>query len=162
MRPILYLSAAFLSTILTSWMANAADNATSEIIGLTRAALDRWGKGDIQGPLELYAPDITYFDPYQEKRVDGIEAMKKIYAPVAGKLKIGRYDMIDPKVQRHGDVAILTFNLIDDVILAPDGPGNVRVPWNCTQVYARIDRKWRVVSEHWSFIKPEPKTTPIR
>jgi uncharacterized protein (TIGR02246 family) len=163
LRPIWYLAGAtFLSVILPQYKGNAADDAASEIIALTRAALDRWGKGDIQGPLELYAPDITYFDPYQEKRVDGIDAMKKIYAPVAGKLKIGHYDMIDPKVQRFGDVAILTFNLIDDVIQAPDRRGNFRQQWNITQIYARIDGKWRVVSEHYSFIKPEPKTTPIR
>src|SRR5215472_9670390 len=156
MRPILYLAGAgLLSIIGTSWIASAAGDSAGEFIALTRAALDRWGKGDIQGLLDLYAPDVTYFDPVQEKRVDGIEAMRRIYAPFAGKLKIGHYEMIDPKVQRYGEVAILTFNLVDDVVQRPDGPGNVRVPWNCTQVYARIQGKWKVVSEHWSFIKPE-------
>jgi ketosteroid isomerase-like protein len=163
MRPILYLSGAtFLSIILTSWIASSAGNSAGEIIALTRAALNRWGKGDIRGPLELYAPDITYFDPLQEKRVDGIEAMREIYAPLAGKLKIGHYEMIDPKVQRYGDVAILTFNFVDDVIQAPGSPGNIKVRWNCTQVYVRMNGNWRVVSEHWSFVKPEPKITPIR
>ena len=163
MRPIVYLAgAALLSATATLRTASAAGDPANEFVALTRAALDRWGGGDIQGPLELYAPDITYFDPLQEKRIDGIEAMRKIYAPLAGKLKIGRYEMIDPKVQRYGGVAILTFNLVDDVIWAPESPGNVRVSWNCTQVYARINKKWRVVSEHWSFIKPEPKTIPIR
>ena len=32
-----------------------------EILMLERAALDRWGKGDPGGFLELYAADITYF-----------------------------------------------------------------------------------------------------
>lgn len=162
MRPILYLSAAVLLMTLAALKANSADDVAGEIIAMTRAALDRWGKGDIQGPLELYARDITYFDPIQEKRVDGIEAIRKIYAPFAGKLKIGHYEMLDPKVQRYGDTAILTFNLTDDVIEQPGGPGHIRVPWNCTQVWTRINGKWRVVHEHWSFIKPEPKTLPIR
>ena len=160
MRPILYLTAATLLLTISS-KGGAADDVSRQIIAQVRAALDRWGKGDIQGPLELYAPGITYFDPLQEKRVEGIEAMRKIYAPVAGKLKIGHYEMIDPKVQRYGDIAILTFNLLDDVIQQPNGPSNIRVPWNCTQVWALIDGKWRVVHEHWSFIKPEPKTVPI-
>src|SRR5690349_17375351 len=116
MRPILYLSAAMLLMTLAALKANSANDVAGEIIAMTRAALDRWGKGDIQGPLELYAQDITYFDPLQEKRVDGIEAIRKIYAPFAGKLKIGHYEMLDPKVQRYGHTAILTFNLTDDVI----------------------------------------------
>ncbi len=162
MRPIWYLvGATFLSLMLTAYKGSAAEDAASEIIALTRAALDRWGKGDTQGLLDLYAPAVTYFDPYQEKRVDGIEALKKIYAPLAGKFKIGHYEMVDPKVQRQGDIAILTFNLIDDVVQAPDGAQKFRVSWNCTQVYARLGGKWRIVSEHWSFVKPEPKTTPI-
>lgn len=37
------------------------------LIAQVRAALDRWGKGDIEGPLELYASDFTYFDPYAGK-----------------------------------------------------------------------------------------------
>jgi len=162
MRPILYLTTAtFFLMALTSSEGSAAEDVALKIITMTRAALDRWGKGDIQGPLELYDPGITYFDPLQEKRVDGIEAMRKIYAPIAGKLRIGHYEMIDPKVQMYGEIAILTFNLIDDVIQAPSGPSNIRQPWNCTQVWAHKDGKWRVVHEHWSFIKPDPKTMPI-
>src|SRR5262249_39400656 len=35
------------------------------------AALERWGKGDPDGFLEIYADEITYFDLTQERRVDG-------------------------------------------------------------------------------------------
>ena len=155
-------AATLLSLMMASCKGSATEDAAGEIIALERAALDRWGNGDIQGPLDLYSPDITYFDPFQEKRVDGIEAMRKLYAPIAGKLKIGRYEMTDPKVQQHGDVAILTFNLMDYVIRQPGGPGNVKVPWNCTEVYVRTGGKWNVIHEHWSFIKPGPVSTPIR
>ena len=160
-RRIFFGAAASLLVMMVSCKGSASDDG-GEIIARVRAALDRWGNGDIQGPLDVYAPGITYFDPFQEKRVEGIEAMRKLYAPIAGKLKIGRYEMIDPKVQRHGDVAVLTFNLVDYVIRQPDGPGNVRVPWNCTQVYVRTGGKWSVIHEHWSFIKPQPVNTPIR
>ena len=36
------------------------------IIALERGALDRWGRGDPQGYLDLYARDVTYFDPMRE------------------------------------------------------------------------------------------------
>src|SRR6266567_2210218 len=55
---------------------------SKSIIALERGALDRWGKGDPQGYLELYAPDITYFDPTQERRVDGAAAMQTLYGPI--------------------------------------------------------------------------------
>src|SRR5436189_4106612 len=82
------------------------------IIALERGALDRWGKGDPQGYLEIYAPELTYFDPLQEKRIDGLDAMKEMIAPYTGKIRVDRFDMIDPKVQHHGDIAVLTFNLL--------------------------------------------------
>jgi hypothetical protein len=44
-----------------------------------------------------------------------------------------RYDMIDPQVQRHGDVALLTFNLVNYGKL-PDAPERVLARWNSTEV----------------------------
>jgi hypothetical protein len=35
---------------------------------MERAALDRWGKGDPEGYLELMARDVTYFDPTSSDR----------------------------------------------------------------------------------------------
>src|SRR5436853_7519785 len=94
----------------------ARDNFKPEtIISLERAALDRWFNGDPQGYLETYAPEVTYFDPSQEKRVDGSDAMRKFLTPITGMIKGGRYEMIDPKVQHHGSVAILSYNLFSYV-----------------------------------------------
>jgi uncharacterized protein (TIGR02246 family) len=151
-----------LSIMLASCRAESSEDALGELLAQARAALDRWGKGDIEGPLSCYAPEITYFDPSQEKRVDGIDALRKVYEPVAGKLEIARYEITGAKVQRYGDVAILTLNLTNDVVKQPGGPGNVRYAWNCTQVNVRQGGKWRVVHEHWSFIKPEPKTVALQ
>jgi ketosteroid isomerase-like protein len=119
-----------------------------DIIALERAALDRWGVGDPQGFLDVYAREITYFDIGVERRLDGHAAMSSYYRPLFGKIKIPRYEMIDPKVQRHGEVAVLTYNLKSDS-LQPDGK-QVTVHWNSTAVYARIDREWRMIHSHWS------------
>jgi ketosteroid isomerase-like protein len=125
------------------------------IIDLERGALDRWGKGDPQGYIEIFADEITYFDPMQAKRIDGLEAMRAFLAPITGKVKVDRYEMIGPKVQRHGEVAVLTFNLVSHG-RSPEGVART-MAWNSTETYALIDGKWKIIHSHWSFTKPELK-----
>lgn len=126
-----------------------------KIIAMEKTALDRWGKGDPQGYLETYAPEITYFDPAREKRADGIQAMKDYLAPIAGKINVSRYEMIDAKVQRLGDVAVLSYQLNSHAIMPNGSPLTVR--WNSTKVYGLFDGQWKLFHDHWSFIKPELK-----
>src|SRR5262249_49065766 len=126
------------------------------IVALERGALDRWGKGDPGGYLEIMAPEVTYFDPFQPARVDGLEAMKALLAPLNGKIRVDRYEMIRPNVQRHGDVALLTFNLVS-YQKQPDGTEKAAARWNSTETYARIGGAWRLIHSHWSFLQPELK-----
>jgi ketosteroid isomerase-like protein len=104
------------------------------------------------------ATDVTYFDPVQDKRVDGIEAMKKMLAPITGKITVSRFDMIDPKVQRHGDSALLTFNLVS-YVTQPDGKERAIARWNSSELYGRVNGQWRIVHSHWSYIRPDLKQT---
>ena len=119
-----------------------------EVIALERAALDRWGAGDPSGFLETYASEITYFDAGTERRIDGRAAMADYYRPFTGKIKISGYAMLNPQVQQHGKIALLTYNLRSDV-LQPDGK-HTTVRWNSTAVYVRIGREWKTVHSHWS------------
>ena len=121
---------------------------TDEVIALERSALDRWGKGDPKGFLEIYAPEITYFDAGVERRLDGHAALVDYLRPITGKVKVSRYEMINPKVQRHGDVKVLTYNLRSEAV-QPDGK-QVTVRWNSSSVYARIGGQWKVIHSHWS------------
>lgn len=132
--------------------------APEKIIALERTALDRWGKGDPQGYLETYAPDITYFDPARDNRADGIQAMKDYLTPITGKVKVARYEMIDPKVQAMGDAAVLSYQLISHAIMPDGSPFTAR--WNSTKVYKRIGSDWKLAHDHWSFTKPELKNPP--
>jgi len=132
-----------------------------EIVALERAALDRWVRLDPQGYIDLFAPEMTYFDPQRDKRIDGADAMKAALAPIKD-LKLPftnpRYDMIDPHLQTHGDVALLTFNLVSHGTLP--GKGEIVVArWNSTEVYARLQGKWRIIHSHWSYTKPELKAS---
>ena len=90
------------------------------IVALERGAMDRWGKGDPGGYLDLYTSDLTYFDPSQARRVDGLAALTKAFEPIRGKVKIDRYEMIAPKVQRGESMALLTYNLVTQG-RGPDG-----------------------------------------
>jgi ketosteroid isomerase-like protein len=123
------------------------------IVALERGALDRWGKGDPQGYFEIMAPDQTYFDPMTAKRIDGQDALKKYITPFTGKIKIEKIEMIDPRVQRSGDVAVLTFNLVSHGAQMDGGP-KTTVRWNATEVYQRLSGSWRIVHSHWSYVTP--------
>jgi len=153
-----------LAAAAVSMLASASQRAPGsfdpkEIISLERAALDRWGRGDPQGYLEIMAPEVTYFDPSTDKRIDGLPALRAMIEPYTGKIKIDRYEMVNPRVQHHGDVALLTFNLLNYRKL-PDGTEQVALRWNSTETYERVGGSWRIIHSHWSFVKPELKNPP--
>ena len=115
------------------------------IITMERAALDRWGNGDPSGFLEICAPDVVYFDPGQETRIDGREALGKYYEAIRGKVSIDRYELLNPLVQQIGDAAVLTFNFVSY------GRDEDEYRWNCTEVYRRSGKQWQIIQTHWSF-----------
>jgi hypothetical protein len=123
------------------------EDVTAKIIELEWAALDRWGKGDPSGFLEISAHDIVYFDPNLERRIDGREALAHYYEPIRGKVFFERFELLNPKVQVIGNTAVLTFNYISY------GADGQQSPWNCTEVYCRIDTKWLIIQTHWSYTK---------
>jgi ketosteroid isomerase-like protein len=130
-----------------------------ELVALERSAIDRWITLDPQGYLDLYVPEVTYFDPSTEGRVDGRPAMEKRLAPMRSMklpFKDPRYELVAPRVDRHGDVALLTFNVVNYGRL-PERPESVLSRWNSTEVYKRINGKWKIIHSHWSYTKPELK-----
>ncbi|MDD8016018.1 MAG: nuclear transport factor 2 family protein [Acidobacteriota bacterium] len=132
--------------------ANPTDDPTAEIIALEKAMLDRWGTGDTYSFIELAAPEITYFDPSLEKRLDGREAFEKFLAPLKGTFRIPRYEIIDPKVQVYGEAAVLSYNMVDY-----DEKEINAFRMNVTEVYARRDGRWGLVHSHFSITKPQIK-----
>jgi ketosteroid isomerase-like protein len=132
---------------------SADDFRPEAIVALERGALERWGKGDPQGFFDIMASDQTYFDPTTPKRIDGQDALKKYIAPFTGKIRIERVEMIDPKVQHSGDLAVLTFNLVDYGAQVDGGP-KATARWNSTEVYQRLNGNWMIVHSHWSYVKP--------
>jgi RNA polymerase sigma factor (sigma-70 family) len=134
--------------------AAAERSVADEIVALEKGALDRWSHGDPAGFFAIMAEEETYFDPLTDARIDGVSALKTHMAPFAGRFRIERYEMLNPRVDVAGDVAVLTFNLVNHGARFDGGPpGTAR--WNSTEVFRRIDGRWRIVHSHWSYTKPE-------
>jgi ketosteroid isomerase-like protein len=123
------------------------------LLRLERSALDRWGAGDPGGFLDIYARDVTYFDPSTERRLDDWQTLADYYAPWVGKIKVDRYQIEYPRVVSATDMAVLSYNLTN-YVSAPDGSERVLNRWNSSTVYRREGDSWKVVHSHWSYVKP--------
>lgn len=117
------------------------------IMTLEEGAMERWRKGDPWGFAEISAPDVSYFDTGTPSRLDGLEALKAEYAKRKGKIHYDVMEFINPKVQVHGDTAVLSYQFFSTK-LNPDGSVASRTPWNCTEVFFKINGKWRIIHTH--------------
>ncbi len=118
------------------------------IIKLETEALEQWNSGNPSGFLELSAEDVVYFDPMQERRLNGYKELETLYEGLRGKAKVERYEMLNPLVQGVENMAVLTFNL-------NSYSGDSVWKWNCTEVYrCEADGTWKIIHTHWSLVKP--------
>jgi uncharacterized protein (TIGR02246 family) len=155
LKPSLVAATLVVFALFTAPPTAADDFKPETIIALERSAIDRWGKGDPQGFLETYAPDVSYFAPSEEHRVDGLAAMRDLLIPITGKVKIDKYEMVNPRVQRRGDIAVLSYQVVSH--LTRPGGQSVTVRWNSTAVYERIQGHWKIIHSHFSYTKPDLK-----
>jgi len=119
----------------------------AELLAMESAALDRWGNGDPSGFLEISDEDVVYFDPFRERRVDGLPALSALYESFRGQVQLESYEILNPRVQTWNGGAVLTFNYT-----SLSKSGNT-TRWNCTEVYRLTDAGWRIIQTHWSFTK---------
>lgn len=119
------------------------------IIGLEKAALDKWFNGDSSGYRELWSKkNFSYFDGVFDHRVDTHEEITKFVTTVVdNKLYAKSYDFCNPRVQFGEDMAILTYQLHADTTL-------INMHYNCIEIFKKEDDGWRVVHSTWSFIRP--------
>ena len=158
-RPFFVMSVASLVTLpLNRAPAQQRPTVAEHIIGLEKAALDRWIRSDPDGYLDIYARDATYFDPFTQKRVDGIAALRAQVEPIRSMkppFTDIRYEMVDPRVQVDGDVAVLSFNLVDYGKPVGSSQETVVARWNASEVYRRDRGAWKIMHTHWSFLQPQ-------
>lgn len=122
------------------------------IIGLEKAALDKWFKGDTSEYEQLWSKrSFTYFDAVVEKRVDDHATIAEFLKTIDGKLFADSYDFSNPRVQIGKDMAVLTYQLFAKTTL-------IDMEYNCIEVYQKEeDGQWRVIHSTWSFIRPMEK-----
>ena len=63
-------------------------------------------------------------------------------------------DFVDPQVRACGDMAVLVYRFLS-TWLNRDGSIASRTPWNCTEVFVRLNGERRIIHTHWSFIRGE-------
>jgi ketosteroid isomerase-like protein len=126
-----------------------SDPIVQKLLELENAALVRWCNGDPSGFLEISAPDVVYFDPFIEQRIDGLASLSQYYESIRGKVAADRFEILNPAVQRSSDLAVLTFNFVSY------GANKFELRWNCTEVYRREAAGWRIIQTHWSFTAPQ-------
>jgi ketosteroid isomerase-like protein len=128
-------------------MAAEPTDIAAHLIGLEERALRRWCDGDPSGFLEICAPDVVYFDPFLDRRIDGLPVLTEYYEALRGKVSAERFELINPCVQVVGDAAVLTFNF------ASYGSSGNASRWNCTEVFRRAEGSWKLIQTHWSFTR---------
>lgn len=116
----------------------------AHLIDLETQAMQRWCNGDPSGFLEISADTVTYFDPFQQRRVDGWKALEGLYESLRGRIFAQRFELLNPLVQSAGEAAILSYNFVSYT-----ADGNIH-RWNCTEVFRHDNGEWKIIHTHWS------------
>lgn len=124
----------------------------SIIIEKEKSALNKWCKGDTSEFIEIASEEITYFDPYLEKRINGKDEFDEYMKSISGTFSIFRYELINPVVQIHNNVCVLTF-----LFISYSEEGNITSRWNGTEVYKIFNNDWKIIHSHWSKTKLKNK-----
>lgn len=122
------------------------------IIGLEKAALDKWFNGDTSGYDRLWSRrSFSYFDAVVTERIDSHTEIEGVLATINGKLFADSYDFRNPRVQIGKDMAVLTYQLFAKTTL-------IDMEYNCIEVYQKEENgEWHVIHSTWSFIRPMDK-----
>lgn len=128
----------------------AQNDDADQVLARERQALDQWSQGKPRGYADVMSEEITYFDDIGAlQRKEGLAAMREYLASLEGQIPPHRYEVADPKIQRYGDVAILSFRYQPST-----ADGEPLTAWKATSVYHReADGEWRIVHGHWSMVK---------
>lgn len=127
-------------------MTQPASNAVHEkIVSELHAALAAWYGGDPWPYVQLFAEDLTYFAPVTRGRLEGRTALRDLFAPIAGKISVPRFEVIAPLTQLFGELAVLTYGVNEY-----GADGAIMRMWNATDVLRETNGEWRRVHTHWS------------
>jgi ketosteroid isomerase-like protein len=134
-----------------------------EILVLLERHLRSIWEGDLDTYRATVAPEVTFFEWYiSTQRIDGLDfhiretaatARAAAAARQAGRGREVEHEVLAPKVQVYGDIAIVTFTLLMRYT-APEGVTHTE--HNETRVFHRRDGNWVLVHCHKSPMWPAP------
>ncbi len=123
-------------------------NIARKLVALERQALDGWVKGNPDHDLATYDPAVTLFQTPFATRLDGLPAVRESYERYRGMPVCDGYEIVDPKVQASGDIAVLTFHFE-----CRNGSDPSR--YFATQVWQQKKEGWKVIHTHWSKVRTQ-------
>ena len=132
--------------------AAANDELLPELVALERKVMDGFLKGDPGPQLAIADAQITYVHDQIGNRLEGLPALQKVLDGYRGVPLFDSYEILSPKVQSSGDVAVLSYQL------AQNRGGSTKY-WNGTHVYVKKQEGWRVIHSHWSAAKERASPT---
>jgi ketosteroid isomerase-like protein len=134
-----------------------------EILALLDRHLASIWAGDLQTYRATTAPDVTFFEWYiSTQRIDGLDFHLRETAAMAEAAAARRsrgehyeiqHEVLAPKVQRYGDIAILTYTLLMRYL---SDTGVRHTEHNETRVFQRREGGWQLVHCHKSPMWPAP------
>lgn len=114
-----------------------------QLLALERQAMDGWMKGSPDPDLARTDSTVVYIHPAADKRLEGLPALTELFEKYRGRALFDSYELIAPKVQVGGDVAVLTFILECRM-------GSTTYRYDASEVYQRKKEGWRVIHANWS------------
>jgi len=152
MNSIMHRAVLSLVAVAACQTAYAADDpkVAAEVMALARSqwAAEVQGKSVAEQSVSM-ADDYTEFNPLYPVRIDGKAANMALYeADSSSGSRSVTGDMMNPKVQVYGDVAILTYNYVG-VNRDKDGKTSSSAA-KSTRVYAKQGGAWKLVHANFA------------
>jgi ketosteroid isomerase-like protein len=123
--------------------ADSEADVARQLLAVERQAMDGWLKGSPDADLARSDSAVVYIHPAAEKRLEGLPALTELFEKYRGRALFDSYDLVDPKVQVSGDVAVLTFILECRM-------GTTVYRYDSSEVWQHKKEGWRVIHAHWS------------
>ena len=151
LKNVLFLIIGLILLILASDLnAQTSMNSTeNEIIALTYKIWKAENENDMATRNKYIADDYTEFNSDYSTRIDGKQKNFHLTdANLSGGTSLAD-EMLNPKVQVFGDVAILTYNFAG-VVQGNDGSFN-NTKAKSTRVYVKMNGDWKLVHANFGY-----------